>query len=39
MTGAGLDMATVIKNFFIAASPEKVWDALCDFHAWPTAPA
>lgn len=26
-------MATVIKNLVIAASPEKVWDALCDFHA------
>ena len=26
-------MATVIKDFFIAASPEKVWDALRDFHA------
>ena len=26
-------MATVIKGFVIAASPEKVWDALRDFHA------
>lgn len=26
-------MATVIKDFIIAASPEKVWDALRDFHA------
>src|ERR1700722_11386263 len=28
-----LHMATVIKDFFIAAAPEKVWDALRDFHA------
>ena len=26
-------MATVTKDFVIAASPEKVWDALRDFHA------
>jgi carbon monoxide dehydrogenase subunit G len=26
-------MATVIKEFQIAAAPEKVWDALRDFHA------
>jgi hypothetical protein len=26
-------MATVIKDFFIAASAAKVWDALSDFHA------
>jgi uncharacterized protein YndB with AHSA1/START domain len=26
-------MATVIKDLFIAASPETVWDALRDFHA------
>lgn len=26
-------MATVIKDFFIAASPETVWAALHDFHA------
>jgi carbon monoxide dehydrogenase subunit G len=26
-------MATVTKDFFIAAAPEKVWDALRDFHA------
>ncbi len=26
-------MATVVKDFIIASSPEKVWDALSDFHA------
>jgi carbon monoxide dehydrogenase subunit G len=26
-------MATVTKDFLIAAPPEKVWDALRDFHA------
>ena len=26
-------MATVAKEFLIAAAPEKVWDALRDFHA------
>ena len=26
-------MATVTKEFLIAAAPEKVWDALRDFHA------
>jgi hypothetical protein len=26
-------MATVIKDFIIAASPDTVWDALRDFHA------
>lgn len=26
-------MATVTKDFIIAAAPEKVWDALRDFHA------
>jgi carbon monoxide dehydrogenase subunit G len=26
-------MATITKEFLVAASPEKVWDALRDFHA------
>ena len=26
-------MATIIKEFLVAARPEKVWDALRDFHA------
>jgi hypothetical protein len=26
-------MATVTKDFLIAASPDKVWDAVRDFHA------
>jgi hypothetical protein len=26
-------MATVTREFLIAAAPEKVWDALRDFHA------
>ncbi len=26
-------MATIIKEFLVAAKPEKVWDALRDFHA------
>jgi hypothetical protein len=26
-------MATVTKEFFIGASPDKVWDARRDFHA------
>ncbi len=26
-------MATSIKEFFVTAKPEKVWDALRDFHA------
>jgi Polyketide cyclase / dehydrase and lipid transport len=33
MMKGGMDMATVTKEFLIAASPEKVWDALRDFHA------
>jgi Polyketide cyclase / dehydrase and lipid transport len=26
-------MATIIKEFLVTAKPEKVWDALSDFHA------
>lgn len=26
-------MATIIKEFLVTAKPEKVWDALRDFHA------
>jgi carbon monoxide dehydrogenase subunit G len=30
---ARIDMATITKEFLVTATPEKVWDALRDFHA------